>query len=224
MSVAANVEAVRGRVAAACERAARDPSAVRIVAVAKGVAPDRILEAVRAGVADIGENRAQELRDKVRALGTDGMRWHYVGSVQTNKVRYLDPVCVVHSVDRVKEARALDKRGARGDRSWDVLVEVNVSGEEGKQGVRPADVEGMLLEMRGFARVRPRGLMIMAPRAENPEDVRWVFAEARRLRDRLREALGDLEELSMGMSDDYELAVEEGATLVRIGRAIFGEE
>lgn len=224
MTVADNIEAVRKRVVAACERVDRDPSSVRIVAVAKGVRPDGVREAVEAGVTDIGENRAQELRDKVRALGTDGIRWHYVGGIQTNKVRYLDPVSLVHSLDRVKEGRALEKRGARRDRGWDVLVEVNVAGDPGKQGVAPERVEGMLLDLRGSARLRPRGLMIMAPRAENPEDVRWVFAEARRLRDRLRVALGDLEELSMGMSDDFELAVEEGATLVRIGRAIFGEE
>lgn len=222
-SVEANVAEVRDRVATACERAGRDPEEVTIVAVAKGVDPDRIREAAAAGVTDIGENRAQELRDKVRVLG-EAVRWHYVGRVQTNKVRYLTPVCMVHSIGRGKEARALEKRGTKDGRSWDVLLEVNVAGEATKQGVPPKRLGALLEEVRTYPRVRVRGLMIMAPQAENPEDVRWVFAEGRRLRDRHREALDGPEELSMGMTDDLEVAVEEGATIVRVGRAIFREE
>lgn len=223
-SVEANVADVRDRVATACRRVGRPPEEVTIVAVAKGVTPDRIREAVDAGVTDIGENRAQELRDKVRVLGEEAVRWHYVGRVQTNKVRYLDPVHMVHSVGRGKEARALEKRGAKDGRSWDVLLEVNVAGETTKQGVPPESLGALLEEMRAYPRVRVRGLMIMAPQAENPEDVRWVFAEGRRLCDRYREALDGPEELSMGMTDDLEVAVEEGATIVRVGRAIFREE
>lgn len=222
-SVEANVADVRGRVTAACERAGRRPEEVTIVAVAKGVAVDRIREAAHAGVTDIGENRAQELRDKVRVLG-DAVRWHYVGRVQTNKVRYLGPVHMVHSVGREKEARALEKCGAKDGRSWDVLLEVNVGGEATKQGVPPARLGALLEEVRAYPRIRVRGLMIMAPKVQNPEDVRWVFAEGRRLCDRYREALDAPEELSMGMTDDLEVAVEEGATIVRVGRAIFREE
>lgn len=222
-SVEANVADVRARVTGACERAGRRPEEVTIVAVAKGVPLDRIREAAAAGVTDIGENRAQELRDKVRVLG-DAVRWHYVGRVQTNKVRYLAPVRMVHSIGRGKEAKALEKRGVKDGRSWDVLLEVNVAGEATKQGVSPDRLGALLEEVRTYPRVRVRGLMIMAPEAENPEDVRWVFAEGRRLCDRHREALDGPEELSMGMTDDLEVAVEEGATIVRVGRAIFREE
>lgn len=222
-SVERNVKEVRERMAAACRRSGRDPSEVRLVAVAKGVPPERILEATDVGVTDVGENRAQELRDKVRVLG-DAVRWHYVGRIQTNKVRYLTPVHMVHSLGRTKEARVLEKRGGTDQRCWDVLVEVNVAGEGTKQGVAPERLGPLLEEVRAYPRVRVRGLMIMAPRAENPEDVRWVFAEGRRLRDRYREALDGPEELSMGMTDDFEVAIEEGATIVRVGRAIFGEE
>jgi hypothetical protein len=222
-----NVAAVRDRVAAACERTGRAATDVRVVAVSKHVPVPQIRAAVRAGIGEIGENRAQELRDKVPALAGEDVRWHYVGAIQTNKVRYLDPVVLVHGLDREGEAAALEDRGAETDRVWDVLIEVNVAGERSKQGVAPGEVEPLLEAIRALPRVRPRGFMIVAPRAEKAEDVRWVFARARHLRDRVRAAAGlrdGLEELSMGMSDDFEVAVEEGATILRIGRAIFREE
>ncbi len=222
MSVAENVSVVRQQVAEACGRAGRDPRDVRIVAVAKGQPVERIMDVKQCGIVDVGENRAQELRDKVAKLG-DAVRWHYVGSIQTNKARYLDPVTLVHSVDRANEAEALDRRGELNGRAFDVLIEVNVAGERQKQGVRPESVETVLEAVGSFPHVRVRGLMVMAPQAENPEDVRWVFAEGRRLLDRFRGAWGALDELSMGMTDDFEVAVEEGATIVRIGRAIFRE-
>jgi pyridoxal phosphate enzyme (YggS family) len=218
-NVRAAVDGVRERVAAAAERSGRRPSDVRIVAVTKGVGLGPIREAVDAGLVDLGENRAQELRDK--AGHVQGARWHFLGGIQSNKVRYLEPVELVHSVDRVEEGQALQAAGERLGRGYDVLIEVNLAGERSKQGVE-ADEVGPLLEGLGaFAQVRPRGFMLMAPQSENPEDVRWLFAEGRRLGERY-EHLG-LGELSMGMSDDFEVAVEEGATIVRIGRAIFGE-
>lgn len=209
------------RVARAAERAGRDPTAVRIVAVAKGVPAPAIREAIAAGARDVGENRAQELRDKVRELAGEPVRWHFLGALQTNKVRYLDVVHLVHGLDRPQEAEALQRRGEAAGRSWDALIEVNVAGEQAKQGVRPGNVRGLLERLDEYPLVRARGFMIVAPRCENPEDVRWVFAEARGLRDRFRDVRPDLEELSMGMSDDFEVAVEEGATIVRVGRAIF---
>jgi PLP dependent protein len=212
------IEAVRGRVAAAAERGGRAPTDVRIVAVTKGVGVEAIREAAGAGIVDFGENRAQDLREK--ALALDGVRWHFVGAIQTNKVRLLERVDLVHSLDRFEEAKALQSAGERRDRAWDVLIEVNVSGERSKQGVPPQEIDPLLERLGSFALVRPRGFMLMAPQTENPEDVRWLFAEGRRLRDRYGEH--GLGELSMGMSDDFEVAVEEGATIVRIGRAIFG--
>lgn len=218
--VARNVEDVRRRIALACDRAGRDPREVQIVAVAKGRPASDVLAAADAGITDVGENRARELRDKYREVG-DAVRWHFVGNIQTNKVRYLDPASVVHSVDRIKEARALARRTA-GQR--DVFIEVNVAGEEQKHGIAPEDLPEVLDGVREFPSLRICGLMIVAPRAQNPQDVRWVFKEARRLRDRFQGPGETLEGLSMGMSEDFEVAIEEGATIVRIGRAIFREE
>lgn len=217
------LERVRDRVARACERSGREPSQVRIVAVAKGRSAGEIERVVGAGVADIGENRAQELRDHQRDSGVD-VRWHYVGALQTNKVRYLDDVSLIHSLDRAREAEALQARAEALSRSFDVLVQVNVSGEMRKQGV-PPDAAGDLLDALGsYPLVLPRGFMVVAPRTEKEEDVRWVFTQTRELRDSLGGARAGLGELSMGMSNDYEIAIEEGATIVRIGRAIFAAE
>jgi hypothetical protein len=129
----------------------------------------------------------------------------------------------VHSLDRVEEADALQRRGEARNRTWDVLVEVNVSGDPAKQGVHPDDAGQFLKDVVARPLVRPRGLMVVAPEAGDPEEVRWVFTETRKLRDRLRDGVAGLEELSMGMTDDFEVAIEEGATMVRIGRAIFQE-
>lgn len=214
------VSEIRRRVERAAGASGRNPASVRVVAAAKGAGAQAIKEAVAAGIADVGENRAQELRSHYAEIG-DAVTWHFLGGVQTNKVRYLDAVRLLHSVDRPEEAEALQRRGEATDRTWDVLIEVNVAGESTKQGIPAEAVDAFCERLGSWPRVRARGFMVMAPVAPDPEDVRWVFAEARRLRDRLRDADAGLEELSMGMSDDFEVAVEEGATLVRIGRAIF---
>ncbi|HVE91460.1 MAG TPA: YggS family pyridoxal phosphate-dependent enzyme [Actinomycetota bacterium] len=223
MSVAECVADVRSRVSDACGRTGRDPAQVRIVAATKGASASQVLQAVEAGISDVGENRVQELREKRQQLPAQ-VRWHFLGSVQTNKVRHLDGVWLVHGVDRMQEADALQARAERTGETRDVLIEVNVGGESSKQGIGPRELEPFVRSLSHRTSLRVRGLMIMAPRAEKPEDVRWVFADARRLRDRVRESAGGLEELSMGMTDDFEVAVEEGATIVRIGRAIFREE
>lgn len=222
-SVAENLAEVTARIGAACARAGRDPGDVRLVAVSKYVTLERICEGVEAGLTDIGESRAQDLRDRAGVLGTR-VRWHFVGSIQTNKVRYLDPVDLIHSVDRIREAEAIQQRAEATGRTFDILVEVNVAGEPTKQGIAPERVGSFLEDLAAFPSIRPRGLMMVAPKAENPEDVRWVFAQMRHLRDRYRAAHGGLEELSMGMTQDLEVAIEQGATMVRVGRAIFREE
>lgn len=218
-TIAGAVRRVTDNVAAAAQRSGRESSAVRLVAAVKYVDdPAAIRLAVDAGISDLGENVAQKLVAKSAAVGP-GPRWHFLGPIQTNKVRLLDGVHLVQSVDRVREAEALDRRGEAAGRSYDVLIEVNVAGETSKEGVAPGDVEDLLGRLEAFPRVRPRGFMFVAPAAQNPEDVRWVFAEGTRLRERF-ESRG-LIELSMGMTDDYEVAIEEGATIVRVGRAIF---
>ena len=217
-TVTTAVARVLERVSNAAVRAGRQPDEVKVVAVTKGVDVDAIAEAVDAGIADFGENRAQGLEAKSESLNAD-VRWHFVGTMQTNKVRYLDHVSLIHSLDRLREAEALQARGDKLDRTWDVLVEVNLAGEPQKGGVAPDDVAPLVEGLAAYPRVRPRGLMFVAPQVENAQDVRAMFARARALRERL--ASFGLDELSMGMSDDFEVAVEEGSTIVRIGRAIF---
>ena len=189
------------------------------MAVTKGgVGAEAIRSAADAGVVDFGEDRAKDLRAKAETLDP-AFRWHFIGGIQTNKISALERACLLHSVDRVREAKALNASAERLDRAWDVLIEVNVGGEPSKQGVAPGELEELLEGVLAFPRVRPRGLMFMAPQVKNVEDVRALFAQARTLLERY--AGFGLTELSMGMSDDFEVAVEEGSTIVRIGRSIF---
>jgi hypothetical protein len=225
MTVADAVREVRERVDAAARRAGRDPAEVTIVAATKYVSdPSVLADAVGAGITDLGENTAQALVAKAEALAPllpPGARpsWHYLGSVQTNKIKLLDRVDLIQSLHRAREAEALHRRGEVIDRTYEVLIEVNLSGEASKQGVGPDGIEALLGAIGPFDRVRATGLMFVAHQAENPEDVRWLFTEGRRLRERYGSV--GLVHLSMGMTDDFEVAVEEGATIVRIGRAVF---
>lgn len=203
------LEAVRARVDAACERAGRDPSGVKLVAVTKEASIEQVGAALEAGCSDFGENRAQQLAERAELV--PAATWHFIGPLQTNKVRYLDKAALIHSLENERQAAALAKRG-----TFDVLIEVNVAHEPQKHGVRPADIPALLDALGAYGSVTARGFMFMAPHVENPEDVRWVFAEAAKLKERY-----GLDELSMGMTDDFEVAIEEGATIVRIGRAIF---
>jgi pyridoxal phosphate enzyme (YggS family) len=205
-----SLEAVRARIAAACERAGRDPSGVKLVAVTKQASIEQARETVAAGCTDLGENRAQQLAERVAAIPE--ATWHFIGPLQTNKVRYLDAAALIHSLESERQAAAL----ARRDRVFEVLIQVNVADEPTKHGVRPAEIDRLLRALDAYPNVKPRGFMFMAPQVENPEDVRWVFAEGAKLRERY-----GLGELSMGMTDDFEVAIEEGATIVRVGRAIF---
>ena len=217
-TVASAVRRVTARVTEAAGRAGRDPAEITIVAAIKTIDREKVAKALEAGIVDIGVNRAQDFRDQAPALGPR-VRWHYLGSVQTNKVRYLDDVVLIHSVAREREVQALHERAERIGRTREVLIEVNVAGERRKQGVAPDEIEGLLEACGRYPQVVARGLMFMAPQVQNPEDVRWLFVEGKRLLDRF-EHYG-LVELSMGMSEDFEVAVEEGATIVRIGRSIF---
>jgi PLP dependent protein len=215
--IRANLEAVHERVARACERAGRKPDNVLLIAVSKTVETERIRLAVTAGVQALGENRVQEAKDKVAALGRP-VPWHLIGSLQTNKAR--DAVELfdwIHSVDREELARELDRRAHQRERRVKVLVQVNVGEEPQKGGVHPAELKGLLEAMTAFPNLDVRGLMCIPPAAETAEASRPWFKQLRDLRD----AAG-LEHCSMGMSEDFEVAIEEGATMVRVGTAIFG--
>lgn len=220
---------MRRRIEESARRAGRDPRAVTLVAVTKGVEPDRIREALAAGAAALGENRVQELVAKRARVGP-GADWHFIGRLQTNKVRRLlagAPVSLIHSLDRAALAEVLDREARRLGRVQPVLVQVNVSGEASKAGLPPADLLPFLRWAGGLPGLAIRGLMTIAPAAEDPETARPCF---RRLRELCAEAAAAgiagvrMEHLSMGMSVDYPIAVEEGATIVRVGRAIFEEE
>jgi pyridoxal phosphate enzyme (YggS family) len=221
----ARIRRVRERLAQAAARAGRNPASVTLIGATKDVDAARVRAAFAAGLREFGENRVQEARDKIAAVGP-GPRWHFFGHVQRNKARSVAGMFeTVHSIDSVRTAEALDRAARLLGRRVRVLVEVNVAGEPSKYGVAHEAVDALVEGLRPFEYVEPIGLMTVAPLVADPEDVRAVFRRLRELRDRLRDGAGGegFCELSMGMSGDFEVAVEEGATMVRIGRAIFGE-
>lgn len=217
--VASALRSVRARVDAACRAAGRATADVTLVAISKTHPADAIRAAYAAGQRDFGENYAQELRDKARELAdlTD-LRWHFVGPLQTNKAKYVAGVaCCFHALDRAELAVELGKRVSALGRPLDVLLEVNVGTEASKHGVSPDMVGALHRSVAAVAGLNVRGLMCIPPPRENAEDARADFQRLRALA-----AEQGLAQLSMGMSDDFEVAVSEGATLVRVGTAIFG--
>ena len=221
--VASALAEVRDRVAEAARAAGRDPADVTLVAVSKAQPLERLQAAVDAGHRVFGENYVQEFLAKRPDFDLFDIRWHYIGRLQTNKVRQIiGQVHRIHSVDRVKLAKEIAKRSARAGLTTDILVQVNVGEEASKGGISPDNAERELTAVLELDHLRVHGLMCIPPFLE-PEEVRPYFVELRELRERLEPALGiRLPELSMGMSGDYVAAIEEGATLVRVGSAIFG--
>lgn len=225
-SIAANLAAIRQRLARAAERAGRDPSSVTLVGVSKSLPAERVRLAYEAGLRHFGENRVQEGVAKAEALALPNVTWHLIGHLQTNKAkpaaRTFD---LVHSVDSDRVADALEKEAEKLGRRLTVLIEVNSGGEVSKFGVDPGEALGLARHTAWLPHLRLVGLMTVAPHLPDPEQVRPFFRGMRQLGDRVRDALGHEGEwhLSMGMTNDFEVAVQEGATLVRIGRAIFGE-
>lgn len=219
--IAANVHDVRARLGEAVAAAGRDPSDVLLVAVSKKVGTDAIRAAVEAGITDLGENYVTELRDKRPVLQDVAARWHYIGALQSSTAHHVaDLVDVVHTVAGERATRRLAGRAARAGRILDALIEVDYTGE--RAGVGPDDVAGVAALVRSLEGLRLCGLMTIAPPTEVPEGARPWFRALRELRDDLREKHPDVVELSMGMSLDYDVAVQEGATMVRIGTAVFG--
>jgi pyridoxal phosphate enzyme (YggS family) len=217
--LAANLARVRGALEAAAARSGRDPQSTRLIAITKTVPLERIRAAMALGIEDFGENRMQEALPKVRALAD--ARWHFVGHLQTNKVRELRQG--FHSLQSVDSLRLAGALAAQGVSAPHMLLEVNVAGEAQKFGFAPAALREEFSALLGLG-LPLRGLMTIAPMAANQEAARPHFRALRLLRDELAERFAtSLPELSMGMTDDYQVAVEEGATMVRLGRAIFGE-
>ena len=222
--IRANLAAVQERIAAAARRAGRREDAVLLVAVSKTVDAEHVRAAIAAGVPALGENRVQEAREKIAVLGRP-RPWHLIGHLQTNKVKdALESFDIIHSVDRVPLAEALSRRAAEAGRRMDVLVQVNVGEEPQKGGLRADELRAALETMAGLSGLRLRGLMTIPPLPREPEDSRPYYKEMRKLLEDARRwgHEPDLAELSMGMSGDFEVGVEEGATIVRVGTAIFG--
>ena len=214
---------VRRRIAAACERAGRDVNDVNILPVGKKHGPERIAELVAAGLTVCGENRVQEAQHKI-PLCSGELEWHMIGHLQRNKVRAATAIfSMIHSIDSAGLAEAVDGACGEGGKTLPVCLQVNVSGERSKSGMAPEETQGVLDRCRRLMNIDVVGLMTIPPFSADPREAAPFFAQLRALRDQLRESTGfPLENLSMGMSNDFEVAIEEGATWVRLGSVLFG--
>ncbi len=222
-SFQSNLEAIQARIAAACARAGRRPEEVRLLPVTKTVPAHVLRLAFAAGVAEMGENKLQEARDKQTELDDLPIRWSIIGHLQTNKVRTLVRFASeFHALDRPRIANELNRRLEVEGRDLDVYVQVNTSGESSKYGLQPDELLPFVERLSDYPRLKPRGLMTLALFSSDTEKVRACFRLLRTLRDHAVQVHPGLEGLSMGMSGDYEVAIEEGATVVRVGQAIFG--
>ena len=221
-----NLDAVHGKIRQACERAGRSPEEVTLIAVSKTKPVEMILEAYEAGVRDFGENKVQELMDKIPRLPSD-IRWHMIGHLQRNKVKYLvGKVEMIHSVDSLRLAEEISREAVKRGCEVRILIEVNAAGEESKFGVRPEETEALVRAAAALPGIRVCGLMTIAPLTENAEDNRIFFRTLKNLSvDIERKNIDNVHMacLSMGMTGDYETACEEGAAFVRVGTGIFGE-
>ncbi len=224
-SIKENLAAVNARKDAAAKKAGRDGGEVLLCAVTKTRTPEEINEAIRAGVTDIGENKVQEIMDKFDK--TEPVRWHLIGHLQTNKVKYIiDKVVLIHSVDSLHLAREIDKRAAQHGKTMDILIQVNSAQEESKFGISVDETGDMIRAiLEECPNVRIRGLMCIAPFEDNPEEAGKYFAMVRDLYEefgKIKHERLDFRYLSMGMSNDFEVAIAEGSNLIRVGTAIFG--
>jgi pyridoxal phosphate enzyme (YggS family) len=226
MSVADNLKTVMDRIAFAAKRAGRDPSSVRLVVVTKTIDIERIREAVSSGATLLGENRVQEAKEKIEKLGPIAS-WHLIGHLQTNKAKHAVKLFdLVHSVDNLELAKEIDRQASKIGKVQSVLIEVNIAGEASKAGMAVKEAPALVREIAKLKNVSIQGLMTMPPFSDDPEDSRPYFCVLRELAESIaKENIPgvSMQELSMGMSGDFEVAVEEGATMVRVGTAIFGE-
>lgn len=224
MDIEQNLKNVEQRIAAAAKKSGRSREDIILVAVTKTHPADMMNEAIKAGVTDIGENKPQEVRDKY----TDVLpvRWHLIGHLQTNKVKYIiDKCCMIHSVDSIKLMDEIEKQAKQHDVSMDILIQVNISGEETKSGITAEELDELLMHAGELERVKVRGLMTIAPKCEHQEEAAVHFRNMKMLFDETAKKVYknvSMEYLSMGMSGDFEAAIECGSNMVRVGSAIFG--
>ncbi len=224
MSIAQNLNTVRQNVQAACGKSGRDANNVKIVAVTKMRTIEQINELVGLGVTDLGENRVQELVEKYDHI-RGNVNWHLIGTLQKNKVKYIaDKVVMIHSVESLSLAKEIDRQCAKLNKVMDVLVQVNVSGEQTKSGIKPEEAFEFVEQISAFSHICVRGLMTMAPLNAQKDEISGIFAQLYKLSVDISSKKYDnisMDYLSMGMSNDYELAVQQGANIVRIGSALF---
>jgi len=226
-TIESRLKMVRDRIANAAIACNRDPESIRLVAATKTVPADRIRVAIMAGIRDVGENYVQEAREKIESLKDEEVSWHFIGRLQTNKAKYAVRMFdLIHSVDSLKLANELNKRAAKIEKVQKILIQVNISGEKTKSGIETERAIDLVRQIAALGNVAICGLMTLPPYFNAPEKVRPYFKSLKILQERIRDAhipnVG-MDELSMGMSGDFETAIEEGATIVRIGTAIFGE-
>jgi pyridoxal phosphate enzyme (YggS family) len=223
VSLAENLDLIQQRIRAACDRAGRDPESVTLLAVTKGQPPDVINEAGKLSLTFFGENKIQEAKAKI-PLCSGKLRWHFIGHLQTNKCRdAVELFEMIQSVDSLYVAQEISKRADQAGKRMPILLEVNLAGEASKFGYRPETLEAELSQINALPRIEIHGLMTVPPWTANAENVRPVFRQLRDLKERAEQVLGaPLPHLSMGMTGDFEVAIEEGATMVRIGTALFG--
>lgn len=222
--IAASLQSLRDRINEKCTACNREPEEIKLIAVSKFFGIDAIKEANSLGITDFGENKAQELRDKFDLIG-DKVTWHFIGTLQRNKAKYAVKAAeYIHSVDSIQLADEINKQAQKLNKIQKILIEVKTSEEENKAGV---DIENEILELLKFCKVRTNleliGLMTMAPFTDDEKKIRKSFSDLRKLKDKLNNQGFDLRELSMGMTNDFEIAIEEGSTMLRIGSAIFGQ-
>jgi pyridoxal phosphate enzyme (YggS family) len=225
--LASNLDAVRQRIDRAARSSGRKASDIKLVAVTKTVDPVTVRQAAGLGITAVAENRVQEMLEKYQQLEDLGLEWHMIGHLQTNKVKYIiDKVSLIHSVDRIEVVKEIQKRAGAAGRKANVLVQVNVSAEQSKFGISTADVLPFIEQLSKYRNLLVKGLMTIAPYTDNPEQARPVFRKLRELFDQVKEMSIDgvsMDYLSMGMTGDFEVAIEEGANIIRVGTAIFGQ-
>ena len=224
MSIQENLNEIKANIAASCEKAGRKAEDVTILAVTKTIDADRINEAVSLGLRDLGENRVQELISKYDDIKGD-VRWHLIGHLQENKVKYIaDKVCMIHSVESYSLMEEIEKQCSKIDKIMDILIEVNVSGEESKTGIKPSEVLDYVTKASGYPHIRVKGLMTMAPFDAENDELHQIFSKLYEISVDISSKKLDnvsMEHLSMGMTNDYPIAVEENSTIVRVGTGLF---
>jgi pyridoxal phosphate enzyme (YggS family) len=226
LSIRENIDDIVKKIEAACKKVGRNPNDITLIAVSKTVESPKVREAVAAGVDNLGENRVQELVKKYEDLKDIDIKWHMIGHLQKNKVKYIiDKTVLIHSVESLSLAEEIDKRAKKAGIVANVLIELNIGEEKSKFGIKEENVYDFVKSMEEFENIKVSGLMTVAPFCENPEDVRWVFKKMKDIYDKISAMNlknAEMKYLSMGMTNDFEIAIEEGSNMIRIGTAIFG--